>query len=122
MRELLLVLIPTLTLVPPAVAASFAMRRISNTALEGMTRQPEIAPQLFTSMLVSMALVDTARSYTALATQVKEGKNPEPTHAEKCLAVAEHALKLAEIADRLGDKNVARAGLATPPAPEVAKS
>ncbi len=58
MREFLLVLIPTLTLVPPAVAASFAMRRISNTALEGMTRQPEIAPQLFTSMLVSMALVE----------------------------------------------------------------
>lgn len=63
MREFLLVLIPTLTLVPPAVAASFAMRRISNTALEGMTRQPEIAPQLFTSMLVSMALVEALVIY-----------------------------------------------------------
>ena len=57
MKELLLVFIPTLTLVPAAIAAALAMRKISSTAIEGMTRQPEIAGQLFTSMLVSMALV-----------------------------------------------------------------
>jgi ATP synthase F0 subunit c len=62
-KEILLLLIPTLTLVPPAVAASFAMRKISNTALEGMTRQPEVAQQLFTSMLVSMALVEALVIY-----------------------------------------------------------
>lgn len=63
---------------------------------------------------VSMALVDTARSYTALAMQVREGKSPEPSYAERCLVVAEHALKLAEVADRLSDKNVARADIVTP--------
>ena len=55
MKEVLLVLVPTITLVPAAVAAAFAMKKISSTALEGMTRQPEVSTQLFTSMLVSMA-------------------------------------------------------------------
>ncbi len=63
MKEILLVFIPTLTLVPAAVAAALAMRKISSTALEGMTRQPQIAPQLFTSMLVSMALVEALVIY-----------------------------------------------------------
>ena len=63
MKEILLVLIPTLTLVPTAVAATLAMRKISSAALEGMTRQPEIANQLFTSMLVSLALVEALVIY-----------------------------------------------------------
>jgi len=63
MKDILLIFIPTLTLVPPAVAASLAMRKISSTALEGMTRQPEIANQIFTSMLVSMALVEALVIY-----------------------------------------------------------
>jgi F-type H+-transporting ATPase subunit c len=63
MKEILLVFIPTITLVPAAVAASFAMKKISSTALEGMTRQPEVAPQLYTSMLVSMALVEALVIY-----------------------------------------------------------
>jgi ATP synthase F0 subunit c len=63
MKEILLIFIPTLTLVPVAVAAALAMRRISNTAIEGMTRQPQIAAQLFTSMLVSMALVEALVIY-----------------------------------------------------------
>lgn len=63
MKEILLVFVPTLTIVPAAVAAAMAMRRISRTALEGMTRQPEIAPQLFTAMLVSMALIEALVIY-----------------------------------------------------------
>jgi F-type H+-transporting ATPase subunit c len=63
MKEILLIFIPTLTVVPAAVAAALAMRRISSTALEGMTRQPQIAAQLFTSMLVSMALVEALVIY-----------------------------------------------------------
>ena len=63
MKEILLIFVPTLTLVPAAVAAALAMRRISSTALEGMTRQPQIAAQLFTSMLVSMALVEALVIY-----------------------------------------------------------
>ena len=63
MKEILLIFIPAMTLVPPAVVAALAMRKISSTALEGMTRQPEIAPQLFTSMLVAMALVEALVIY-----------------------------------------------------------
>jgi ATP synthase F0 subunit c len=63
MRELLLILIPTLTIVPTAIAATFVMRRISHAAIEGMTRQPEVAPQLFTAMLVAMALVEALVIY-----------------------------------------------------------
>jgi len=64
MKEILLIFIPALTLVPTAVAAALAMRKISSTALEGMTRQPEIAAQLFTSMLVSLALVEALVIYS----------------------------------------------------------
>jgi len=63
MKEILFIFLPTLTLVPAVVAASLAMRKISGTALEGMTRQPEIAAQLFMSMLVSMALVEALVIY-----------------------------------------------------------
>ena len=64
MKEILLIFIPALTLVPTAVAAALAMRKISSTALDGMTRQPEIAAQLFTSMLVSLALVEALVIYS----------------------------------------------------------
>jgi F-type H+-transporting ATPase subunit c len=64
MKDILLIFIPALTLVPTAVAAALAMRKISSTALDGMTRQPEIAAQLFTSMLVSLALVEALVIYS----------------------------------------------------------
>jgi F-type H+-transporting ATPase subunit c len=57
-----------------AVTAAFAMRRISVTALDGMTRQPEIAPQLFTAMLIGMALVEALAIYTLVVTLVIAGK------------------------------------------------
>ncbi len=74
MRDWLIILVPALTLVPTAVAAAFAMRKISSTALDGMTRQPEIAPQLFTSMLVSMALVEALVIYCLVVALLMAGK------------------------------------------------
>ncbi len=74
MKELFLILVPALTLVPTAVAAAFAMRKISSTALDGMTRQPEIAGQLFTSMLVSMALVEALVIYCLVVALLMAGK------------------------------------------------
>ncbi len=74
MKEIFMVLVPVLVLVPAAVAAAFAMRKISSTALEGMTRQPEIAPQLFTSMLVSMALVEALVIYCLVVALMMAGK------------------------------------------------
>lgn len=75
MRDLFLILVPALTLVPTAVAAAFAMRKISSTALDGMTRQPEIAGQLFTSMLVSMALVEALVIYCLVVALLMAGKS-----------------------------------------------
>jgi len=63
MQAILLVLIPTLTIVPTAIVAAMAMKVISRSAIEGMTRQPEVAPQLFTAMLVAMALVEALVIY-----------------------------------------------------------
>lgn len=57
-----------------AVTCAFAMRHISVTALDGMTRQPEIAPQLFTSMLIGMALIEALCIYTLVVTLVLMGK------------------------------------------------
>ena len=63
MQAIFLVIIPALTIVPAAVAASLAMRKVAHTAIEGMTRQPEIAGQLFTAMIVAMALVEALVIY-----------------------------------------------------------
>jgi F-type H+-transporting ATPase subunit c len=63
MQAIFLVFIPTLTIVPTAIAAALAMRRIAHTAIEGMTRQPEVATQLFTAMLVALALVEALVIY-----------------------------------------------------------
>jgi F-type H+-transporting ATPase subunit c len=74
MKDILLALVPALVLAPAAVAAAFAMRRISSTALDGMTRQPEVAPQLFTAMLVSMALVEALVIYCLVIALMMAGK------------------------------------------------
>ena len=63
MREIFLVLVPALTIVPPAIAAAMSMKHIATTAIEGMTRQPQVLTQLFTTMLVAMALVEALVIY-----------------------------------------------------------
>lgn len=57
-----------------AAVAALAMRHISTSAIEGMTRQPEIAPQLFTAMLIGMALVEALCIYTLVVTLVMANK------------------------------------------------
>jgi F-type H+-transporting ATPase subunit c len=74
MKDVFLVLVPALTIVPTAVAAALAMKHISRTAIEGMTRQPEVAPQLFTTMLVSMALVEALAIYCLVIALMLAGK------------------------------------------------
>ena len=63
MKETLLIFVPTLTLVPVAVVAALAMRRISLSAIEGMARQPEVKGELFTAMLIGMALIEALVIY-----------------------------------------------------------
>ncbi len=74
MREIFLVFLPTVTIVITAVVAALSMRRISVSALEGMTRQPEVAGQLFTSMLVSMALIEALVIYCLIVALMLAGK------------------------------------------------
>jgi F-type H+-transporting ATPase subunit c len=57
-----------------AVAAAIAMRGVSVSAIEGMTRQPDIAPQLFTAMLIGMALIEALCIYTLVVTLMIAGK------------------------------------------------
>ena len=52
MNSVLLALVAVLPIAIGAAFASYAMRHVSTSAIEGMTRQPEIAPQLFTAMLI----------------------------------------------------------------------
>lgn len=74
MREIFLVFLPTATIVITAVVAALSMRRISVSALEGMTRQPEVSGQLFTSMLVSMALIEALVIYCLIVALMLAGK------------------------------------------------
>lgn len=57
-----------------AIVAALSMRQISVSAIDGMTRQPEIAPQLFTAMLIGMALIEALCIYTLVVTLVLSGK------------------------------------------------
>jgi F-type H+-transporting ATPase subunit c len=74
MKDIILAFVPALTIVPTAIAAALAMKTISHTAIEGMTRQPEVAPQLFTTMLVSMALVEALVIYSLVIALMLAGK------------------------------------------------
>jgi F-type H+-transporting ATPase subunit c len=62
-RETLLVLVPTLTVVPVAIVAALAMRRIALSAIDGIARQPEVRGELFTAMLIGMALIEALVIY-----------------------------------------------------------
>lgn len=74
MSTLLLAIVAIVPIAAGAVVAAFVMRSISVTALEGMTRQPEIAGQLFTAMLIGMALVEALCIYTLVVTLILAGK------------------------------------------------
>jgi F-type H+-transporting ATPase subunit c len=63
MEPVLLAFITILPISIGATVAAFSMRYISTSAIEGMTRQPDIAGQLFTAMLIGMALVEALCIY-----------------------------------------------------------
>jgi F-type H+-transporting ATPase subunit c len=70
MNQVWLALIAVLPIAIGATFASLAMRYVSTSAIDGMTRQPEIAPQLFTAMLIGMALIEALCIYTLVVTLV----------------------------------------------------
>lgn len=74
MNAIYMAMVAVVPIAAGAVTAALVMRHISVTALEGMTRQPEIAPQLFTAMLIGMALVEALCIYTLVVTLVIAGK------------------------------------------------
>lgn len=66
-------LVAVLPIVVGALGAAISMRGISVSAIEGMTRQPEIASQLFTAMLIGMALIEALCIYTLVVTLIMSG-------------------------------------------------
>jgi F-type H+-transporting ATPase subunit c len=73
MDKVLLSLITTLPIGIGVVVAALSMRRISVSAVEGMTRQPEIAGQLFTAMLIGMALIEALCIYALVVSLMLAG-------------------------------------------------
>jgi F-type H+-transporting ATPase subunit c len=73
MNKVLLSLITVLPIGIGAIVAALSMRRISVSAVEGMTRQPEIAPQLFTAMLIGMALIEALCIYCLVVSLMLAG-------------------------------------------------
>ena len=63
MEPVLLALIAVIPISVGAAVAALSMRWISTSAIEGMTRQPDIASQLFTAMLIGMALIEALCIY-----------------------------------------------------------
>ena len=74
MQGLLLGVIAIVPIVVGATVGALSMRRISVTALEGITRQPEVAGQLFTAMLIGMALVEALVIYCLVVALMLAGK------------------------------------------------
>jgi ATP synthase F0 subunit c len=70
MNEVWLAVIAVMPIIVGAAFASLARRYVSTSAIDGMTRQPEIAPQLFTAMLIGMALIEALCIYTLVVTLV----------------------------------------------------
>jgi F-type H+-transporting ATPase subunit c len=62
-NTVLLGLVTTIPIAIGATMASLAMRHISVSAIEGITRQPEVGSQLFTAMLIGMALIEALCIY-----------------------------------------------------------
>lgn len=59
-----------------AVTIGLVMGKIAKSALEGITRQPETAGTLFTSMLIAMALAEALVIYTLVVALVLIVANP----------------------------------------------
>lgn len=74
MKGILLAVVTSTTIAIGALVSGLSMRRISVTALEGMTRQPEIAAQLFTAMLIGMALIEALCIYCLVVALMLAGK------------------------------------------------
>lgn len=74
MEGTLLAVIAILPIVIGSTIGALSMRRISVTALEGITRQPEVAGQLFTAMLIGMALVEALVIYCLVVALMLAGK------------------------------------------------
>ncbi len=73
-QTVLLALITTIPIGIGAVMASLSMRRISVSAIEGITRQPEVGAQLFTAMLIGMALIEALCIYCLVVALMLAGK------------------------------------------------
>jgi F-type H+-transporting ATPase subunit c len=70
----LIVVAPAFAVMPAAIGAAWAMSHISRSAIDGMTRQPEMGGQLFTAMLIGNALVEALVIYCLVIALMLAGK------------------------------------------------
>jgi len=59
-----------------AAGAALGMAKIGMAALEGITRQPEMAGRTFTTMLIGMALIEAQAIYCLLISLILLFGNP----------------------------------------------
>ncbi|MEL7645321.1 MAG: ATP synthase F0 subunit C [Anaerolineaceae bacterium] len=78
--EVLIIIVTTIVcgiaIVVGTMIPTWAESKAAEKALEGMARQPDVAPQLRTTMLISMALLETASIYVLLVVLVLLFANP----------------------------------------------
>ena len=67
----------TLGLPIAVIFASRAQANAASTALEGIARQPEAAPQIQTAMIIGLALIESLVIYSLLMFFLLYGKLPE---------------------------------------------
>jgi len=67
----------TLGLPIAVIFASRAQANAASTALEGIARQPEAAPQIQTAMIIALALIESLVIYSLLMFFLLYGKLPE---------------------------------------------
>lgn len=59
-----------------SIAASFSNSRVASKAIEGMTRQPEMAGKLLTNMLIAIGMVEAVPIIAAVIAIVLVFANP----------------------------------------------
>jgi F-type H+-transporting ATPase subunit c len=63
------------------LTAALGQARAASTALEGMARQPELAGQLQTSMIIALAFIESLVIYALLMFFMLQGKLPDTDKA-----------------------------------------
>lgn len=70
------IIVSGMTIMLGTMIPALMQGKVTEKALEGIARQPEAAPQLRTTAIISMALIETASIYVLLVVLVLLFANP----------------------------------------------